>query len=481
VNAVRDAGGVAVDPTAELRAAEPGAYLDHDPHPSSKGHAAIAEAVTKALRDPAPRRPSGPLLALPEGRSRAPRPGEWALVGSEYLVTGSDAAGCTTKRIREWVYARCTKRGLGPKPSAVRVLSGGHGETIALAHDGVVTVVAPVVVGDRFEAKLSFAADGSSAAVARRLVVDWTAKDVEPDARIEKDAREVDPPNADDLARLCECFEETTGAKSCDELLASPNPDCAATYGSSCRELLECATGWPLRMPHCKEGDVNAGAELWCYSPCDEEGACAKGTCTEAGVVRLCVDPPSAPGIGAGDGHVAESGSAAAAGPELAPLSEAVIDAAGAIVAACGLDVVEPGDWFEFQTFDICKWKKGEPAAYQGAAAKLAAYAEDHDLPPAARTFADEARLFADWVGLAERSEKTRGTLRLYQDVALAWTALRPDRPVAPDPPHILKLWFEKMDDRWVDYIWSSKRTYAAHRALGTPLRWHTSPQGPFL
>jgi hypothetical protein len=487
-SAVRDAGGTVVDPTAELAAAEPGAYLDRDPHPTAKGHEAIAKALARGMHEPAKSSaPKGPLLALPEGRSRLPRPGDWPLVGGGYLVSGSDAAGCDTRRIREWVYVRCTQKRKGPTPAHVEVLSGGHGEAITLSNAGVVSLVAPIVRGDSFEARFSWMNDGATkngagATFARKLVIHWPADVVEPEAALVKDTDLGQPAPAADLARLCACYQETSGEKSCEKLLAAPRPECLATYGDRCAELLECATGWPARMPRCPEGQINAGAELWCFTPCAADGSCKEGTCTETQGAKLCV-PAASVGAPASSAAPAPASSAPRqpfAAAELAPLGRAAVDAALKAADACRLVATDPGTWFDYISYDQCSWKAGEVDAYQAALKPLLAYADAHELPAAPRTFVDHARLFGEWLSLAARSE-SRGTVRLYQDLALAYNAQGPAQKVDADPPSIVKQYTEDFGVVFIDYIWKSYGRYKAHAARPRPFVWRTGAQGPFL
>ena len=48
----QDLGLRALDATAALRGAEPGAFLDHDIHMTAKGHAAVATALAATLTAP---------------------------------------------------------------------------------------------------------------------------------------------------------------------------------------------------------------------------------------------------------------------------------------------------------------------------------------------------------------------------------------------------------------------------------------------
>jgi hypothetical protein len=172
---------------------------------------------------------------------------------------------------------------------------------------------------------------------------------------------------------------------------------------------------------------------------------------------------------------------APASAPELAAVARPALDAARRAVDGCRLVAIDPGFWFDYVMYDRCAWKEGEVAAYREKAAALAAYAVSHDLPLAARTFADHARLFGEWLALAERADTTRGTVRLFQDLALAYDAYDPEHRVDPDPPGIVKQYTEDFGVPIIHYIWESHRRYELHRAKPRPLLWRDGAQGPFL
>ncbi len=281
VDAVRDAGGIAVDPTEALRAAEPGAFLNHDPHLSPKGHGVVGKALADALVGPRPKPRPQPLLALPDGRSRLPKPGDWDRVG-ELLVHGSDAAGCKTQHIREWMLVRCRTPTKGAAPQNVRVLRGGHGEAITLASDGFVTLIAPVLRGDSFAAKFSWA-DGS-----KELTVDWPADLVETDRFLKGSKEPPDPPAAIDLKPIVTC-RKSLGRD--DALIGYPDPECMTTYASDCSKMMACVEGNPTAMPTCKEGETNAGAALHCFATCEGDADCKVGRCTASQGGKLCIAP----------------------------------------------------------------------------------------------------------------------------------------------------------------------------------------------
>src|SRR5690606_10351211 len=92
----RGLGLRALDATAGLRRAQPGAFLDHDIHMTPKGHAALARALAEALNSPLQVPLRLPEPGLPAGRSFAPITDEWQ-TAPEVKVTGSTALGCSTQ------------------------------------------------------------------------------------------------------------------------------------------------------------------------------------------------------------------------------------------------------------------------------------------------------------------------------------------------------------------------------------------------
>ncbi len=116
-------GARSVDAWPALAAAEPGAFLAGDLHMSPKGHAAVADAIARALAAPAKTKPP----ALPPGRSTVPTPEEWAAAkkpasGTAYY-TEYAPRGCTVRgdprvgshhlqrRLRRqiWQHGRCAR------------------------------------------------------------------------------------------------------------------------------------------------------------------------------------------------------------------------------------------------------------------------------------------------------------------------------------------------------------------------------------
>jgi hypothetical protein len=279
----RDLGVRALDATASLRAAQPGAFLDRDLHMTPKGHVAVAKALAKTLAEPSPPR-YDPKLAL--GRSWLPTNEEFA-GQKELTVRGSSSAHCQTNRVREWLRVRCTRAAATrPKPTGARVLRGGHGDALISLYEDVLTLLVPILPGDTLEAELLW--EGES----RRLLLEWPERDMP----IWRDAEhlskatpanEAAPPVPPVAAALCDCEKKRTRAASCAALIASPEPACAQTYGTDCEKLLACAAGSQLRRPSCAPGEVNVGALGRCRPLCDGE-RCAQGRCVAAHGVKVC-------------------------------------------------------------------------------------------------------------------------------------------------------------------------------------------------
>jgi hypothetical protein len=85
---------------------------------------------------------------------------------------------------------------------------------------------------------------------------------------------------------------------------------------------------------------------------------------------------------------------------------------------------------------DACNPDAATVKALADAAAALEAHAGAHpaEVRGPAAAFAGAAQLFADWVVKGVSLGRTRGTLRLFQDVAEAWNAYRPGEPIPVDP-----------------------------------------------
>ena len=125
------------------------------------------------------------------------------------------------------------------------------------------------------------------------------------------------------------------------------------------------------------------------------------------------------------------------------------------------------------------------------------------DKPVLAQALADQIDVFQTWMDGISKIEVSRGTLRVYQGLALAFDAYKPDAKVPTEPKHALDQYFVAYPERGVAYIWEQVNCYdpktfnwvncepshpyvrldryAIHRKRGTPLLWRSSPQGPFI
>ena len=186
------------------------------------------------------------------------------------------------------------------------------------------------------------------------------------------------------------------------------------------------------------------------------------------------------------------------------PAARAVVDAALAYAETCNLKAEEPTGWFDFITYDVCsnEAKDLDPAIAAGKSLEQTT-AGMRALPLPARAVAEEARIFVEFVEGVAKIHVSRGTMRLYQDLALAWNAYKPDAKAPTEPKHALDQYFVAYPERGVAYIWEQtgcydEKTvewvgcdpvhpyvrldrYGVHRKRGTPLPWRSSPQGPFL
>ena len=481
IEGTRAMGASALDATEALRAAEPGAFLNADIHMTPKGHDAVAKAIGELLQQQAPKSKTSALLALDQGRSRVPRPKSWDTM-SEVAVAGSTAAHCATKRIREWLFVQCTQHSAkDPKPTGVTVEKGGHGESMTWAADGVVTMLAPIVAGDLFQALFTWN-DRS-----RRLTVDFTTDKVEPDMGF-KMAGDGAPARPSPLVdAICACQKQVDSIASCGQLVAEANEDCVRTYEKDCKRMLSCVQGFAVARPSCKQGHINAGAALHCYPLCGEGGACEGGTCVEASGLKVCVKPAS-PGARVGKAAEATVFMAASEPPAEAIAAfdgkaKLAIKAAQTALEACNLLVDSPGDWFDFEVYDWCEWKAGTIPAYAKAVGELSslvgASPELNQGPR--RSVVEQLTAFKDWLELADRAKQSRGSCALFQDLAQAWNAYRPEQKVDTDPKPIVEQYHVKMKDTGAHYIAKSYKLYDARKKYGFPLPWRRGVHGPRL
>lgn len=291
----------ALDATASLRAAQPGAFLDHDIHMTARGHAALARALADTLAAPPPdislRLPDP---GLPDGRSFVPTAGEWANA-PEVLVKGSTALGCSTQIQREWLRVQCRRRKAADRPGAVVVRDGATPATMAMPTADSLSLVTPMTIGEPINARFSWAKD------THELQIRWPDGDGgEPKfvGEFIKISHEPQPAHeaAAVIAALCACHKQLTretlcadqgglGEDSyvdecqqvCSDLWGDPDliAACAGAHpgDDQCAQRIACAQNDPLFAPTCPKGHVHAFASNHCFAVCDDAHPCAAGTC----------------------------------------------------------------------------------------------------------------------------------------------------------------------------------------------------------
>jgi hypothetical protein len=275
-------GAAALDATPALAAVGEDAFLPHEFHLSPRGHRAFAEAIAGVIQAPLPLpKPRG----LPPGRSPVPTPLDWDI--RETQVHGSDAASCTTKKVREWFSIRChPRKHADPKtnPVGVVVVKGGGGDAITLARGGEVTLLAPVPEGEELQADFLWGDH------TQRLTITWKKGDVVAEAGFGKKEPAQAPPPLVDPPALCACFQERFKKESCTDHLGDAGEACATTYAGDCAAMLACAAGDPARPPACAEGWAGAGALGRCRKLCAADADCGgAGACTAYQGARVCL------------------------------------------------------------------------------------------------------------------------------------------------------------------------------------------------
>ncbi len=451
VESVRAAGGVALDATTALAAAEPGAFLPGDIHLTPKGHDAVARALAAEVASKGPPL-SQPRLALAPGRSRVPPPEVWGTLGGEVAVNGS--SGCpVTKKYREWLYIRCfPSSAKAAQGTALQVVQGG--DALAWVSDGQMTLVAPIPTGSALEALFTWS-DGKT----KRLRVSWDAKGSAPEMSMAVDSSAAAaPPNARAAERVCACYQAAHPGANCGALIANPDANCIETYATDCSGLLACAQGDPLYPARCADGMANVGATLQCGKEPGGATATVAVNAELAGSVQVGTPP------------------------ELAAAGAALIKSAEAFIGpSCrlGSDEVEI---ISIVPFDRCPTDATTVSAYQQAWSAFDALASHGARRGPAATFREKAGAFADFTKLALAIGDTRGTAALYQDLALAYNAWQPDKAVAVDPPRMVALYFGLAGSPSTDYFRNlhgdGEARRAAFLASGKHFVWRRGPNG---
>ena len=317
----QDLGLRGLDATPSLRAAGPGAFLDHDIHMTAKGHAALADALAAALAAPPPVPAQGGGPGLPVGRSFAPSDGEWR--GAATLaITGDIDTGCTVQAIREWARFHCPNRDRSDRSRRIEFGPGVTPATMTMSSDDALALVTPVTIGqplafrvrskgrkvrDSATASALFYELTLAAAPGANGVPQISAAVATPDLTQDASfhAPRYDPQHTLATSQLCDCHRElhkehrcddpaqtnTTGCPlACTSLWGDPRlaAACLAAY-SKCDERLACVQSDPLLPITCPEGQIHAFASNACFPVCDPEHPCASGTCTPWHGGAVCV------------------------------------------------------------------------------------------------------------------------------------------------------------------------------------------------
>ena len=277
-------GAIPVDPRKSLRDAEPGAFLYGDIHMTPKGHRALAEAVLAAMQAPPPL--PMPKPGLPAGRTRVPTAADWKRV-REVVVHGSDAAGCSTHMVHEWLLVDCKRKGDdGPATVGIAIIEGGHGEAFITGAEGEMVLLVPVLEGDHLQADFSWA-DRT-----QRLSADFAKGSRFPDMAFgrasKKEPSAFDPPLS--VEPFCSCMKTRSEFEAqCVGSILAPNPDCAAAFEKDCDRLLSCLEGDPGAQPACEDGQAHAGTLGRCAALCSDDRPCKKGACTSWQGAHACL------------------------------------------------------------------------------------------------------------------------------------------------------------------------------------------------
>lgn len=270
VAAARAIDVTAFDATPALAAAEPGAFLNRDIHMTAKGHAAVAKGLAEAIASP-----PKPAVRL-HARSLVPVPQVWH-EAPEVTVTGSTAAGCETKMIREWLRVICGRTQAGLVPTRVTVAVDATGESQALAIPRQTSLVTPLEPGRHVEVEFAWTDH------TRRLTLDWPLEAKQPVMKFDAPvripgAKRPEPlpeyyfEDVADYAKLtydspveraiCDCWNRVYGGlrlpKSrtrteevfvCSGAYGAADAACTQTYATDCARMVECIRRDPASPP----------------------------------------------------------------------------------------------------------------------------------------------------------------------------------------------------------------------------------------
>ncbi len=254
--ASEEIGVSALDATAALAGAEPGAFLNHDLHMSSRGHQALATALAAKLAEPPP--PPLPTGEHPPDRHRPPDPNSWSYLEGEPPFEGDKPEACRIGRLAEWIRVFCYRDNL-PAGSTVRLLRGGRGDGMTFSTDHSQLLLAPLLPGDSLTAELRIGR------MVQRLDVRQEAGTPDPMFTfrdpVALEAAHAEPSPRDQArrtleAKLLRCMypdpKKRRDPYEYGYVQVTADLDCEATYGDDCLRGFQCARGdpaFPARLP----------------------------------------------------------------------------------------------------------------------------------------------------------------------------------------------------------------------------------------
>ncbi len=239
-------GITALDAQLALRAAEPGAFLDHDIHMTAKGHAAVAAALADAIAAPPP---SPPRPAL-----HVPLPSEWIDAAPLAIAdAGADVAqdsGCEARRVRDWMRVMCGRTETRDVPVSIVTSDAG---ALALVTPYQVSLVVHLEHGqvatgtigweDRTRAVTLSLDTGVALAPFVKIAGRHAASGLEDEYGPVKFYlhRFVSPASQ----ALCRCWNQELGDHggdaSCSGAYGAPIDRCARDYATSCAQMIACS------------------------------------------------------------------------------------------------------------------------------------------------------------------------------------------------------------------------------------------------
>jgi hypothetical protein len=283
IASARALGMRTLDALPALRAASPGAFLHGDIHMTAKGHAAVAEAITTAMKEPAPTRT--PKLGLPAGRSYPfVTYNEWHNTERVFIERAAEV-GCEVIAQDEWLGVSCeVSRRSRQLHLDARVLEGGHGEVVTYRSPARLQLRAPLFAGERFRARIEWQRGARELVIERAADGSWSGR-----FGPEQPSKPTRKPLALDPATF-EC-EGSSGCAALTPELATCQQASDMQGGNHEEHLVLCTLGQRSHWAKCPEGQVNAFPAGHCMPLCNREAGqkpCASGTCESWQGVEVC-------------------------------------------------------------------------------------------------------------------------------------------------------------------------------------------------